>query len=882
MLKKLFSFTRNKDASSTTSAVKPVDNLNESVPKQRQQLLSRLRQCDDSEQLSEIGSKLVDNSQLINDFIASPHPMIARLAASRMTTQSLTSEQITSLIQLPHSLAFQQLFIDQCNDQDQLFILASNGHSSEIRQQATARINKPETLKKILDAVGNRDKKVRQQIKEILNALKQQEKEQQQLEQQADDLVKQAQHLASSHWGPQHSGKLQVLKQHGAALATDLSSQQQQHFNEAVAQLEAVLKTQQDQAAAELLAQQKQTQLAQLVADVEATVKQLGKDYLPALGQQFDTIIDSIAGHNNDRLTALSQQLMAIKQAYSQFQLLEPQLQQSHDKGLPAEAEILASINWPGFAKPPALLAALSTAKPELKKSPVTIDKEQLQQLCDKLEALLDQCELAVDNKDLTLANQLSNKIRQQFKNNDAVNTKALNNYWHRLNKRVYELRDWQKFASTPKRQELCQAMAKLVNDNGDLQSRSDSIKQLQEQWKQLGSDYSAEANELWSQFKEAADAAYAPCKTYFANAQQQRVENAEKRQQLCQQLEQYLSQNDWQQSTYQQIDSIQQQAKQEWHSLHPVEKKRHKPLQNQFNKLIKALNNHRQANLDIIIEGKRALINQAKELLQSDDLNGAINQAKEIQRNWQKLAVLPHAIDKKLWHELREQLDPLFDKRQLHKNERDLKQQLHADQAKLIIEQLQQLAELDDQALKDSREQFDQLVEQYRNTGGRPNQAFKSQQQLFQQACDDYQQSLKGIGSRQQQQQWQQFIDFVALLNKRDRGDTDSQDLIDQQWQQLTLDNDWRLAVGQRISEAASPQADEQYQHLCIELELLLNIASPETDQALRLTLQMEKLTQGLGQQGRSKQQLILQWFSWPACANLSLQQRFDAMVAQ
>jgi hypothetical protein len=342
------------------------------------------------------------------------------------------------------------------------------------------------------------------------------------------------------------------------------------------------------------------------------------------------------------------------------------------------------------------------------------------------------------------------------------------------------------------------------------------------------------------------------------------------------------LTQNDWQQTSYQQIDTILQQAKQEWHNLHPVDKKRHKSLQNSFNKLIKTLNNHRQSSLDIIIAEKRALIEQAKTLLQGDDINGAINQAKELQKHWQQQQVLPHAIDKKLWHQLREQLDPLFDKRQQYKKERDVQQQQHIKQANLVIEQLQQLVQLDDQALSASRSQYDKLVEQYHHCGDRPNQAFKSQLQLFQQACDDYQQSLQGIGSRQQQRQWQQFIDFVALLNQRDRGDLDSQTAINQQWPKLDLSNDWRQAISQRVSATNEAPAEDRYLHLCIELELLFDIASPAADQALRLNLQMEKLKQGLGQQQlHSKQQLILQWLSWPATRDLSLQQRFDALLA-
>ena len=907
MLKKLFSFARNQktntDSGNSHKVKTPPQKVNysaldETNPKHRRQLLECLSSTTDNQVISEISSRLNDKQQLISDFIAQPESMLARLIAAKINREDIDNTMWEKLITLPHSLPLQQLFISQCDDQAQLQTLANVGHSHAIRQQACSKITDTERLTALLSSIGKRDKKVRQFIKQSLNKQRQVALEQQQTQNAISELTAQTQRFASQAWNPQLSGKLHILKQQRDKLLPHLDDAQQtaieQHLTQigvTVASHEAELKAQAK--AAELKQQQiaLSNELKQLLTRLATTYSEQQSDELSAI---IDTAGTLCAGNPN--VEAQLRQLTELHQAHLRFQQAQSDLIAYNNSQAIAPQQranlitLLATINWPATSAKPALLADLDkrlhTAAATPKVEPG--DSQALKQQRQALKQQLIDCELAVDAKDLNTTNKISSEIRHILQKT-AVADRDISSHWQRLSKRVFELRDWHKFASMTQRQQLCNDMKALTDDVTDLNQRAATIKQLQADWKALGSDFSAESKALWNEFKKAADIAYLPCKAHFAEAQNQRQRNSEKRQQLCEQLKHYLTNNDWASTRFDAIDTILQQAKQEWRGYFPVEKNTSNALQQRFNGLLKDLNNNRQASLDILIEEKQQFISQAQQLLQQaeTDLTGAINQAKSIQQRWQQCEKLPHAIDKKLWHELRSHLDVLFEQRQAQKQQREKDQLVHVNAANLIIEQIEQLSKLDDASLKQSRPQYNALCHDYHNVGDRPNTAYKQQQTAFKKACDDYTEHFDSLHSRAERQQWADFITLCQLLNQRDLCSDDEQrhtlqHTIEQQWQTLDCNSHWKQAVSQRIASASKCENvdEQQYRHLCIELELAAGIDSPAQDQAQRMALQMNKLKQGLGQGSSDQQALILQWLSLPACSDATLQQRVDNIV--
>ena len=72
--------------------------------------------------------------------------------------------------------------------------------------------------------------------------------------------------------------------------------------------------------------------------------------------------------------------------------------------------------------------------------------------------------------------------------------------------KRLADLRDWQGFATVPKRQSLCESMEALAAaECTDAPARAEAVKALQEEWKALGRSDSPVEQRLWRRFRKAA-----------------------------------------------------------------------------------------------------------------------------------------------------------------------------------------------------------------------------------------------------------------------------------------------------------------------------------------------------------------------------------------
>ena len=83
----------------------------------------------------------------------------------------------------------------------------------------------------------------------------------------------------------------------------------------------------------------------------------------------------------------------------------------------------------------------------------------------------------------------------------------------------------------------------------------------------------------MMKDFDALAERAFEPCKAYFADQAAQRAENLSKRQALCQQLQDYLENTDWQTADMQAAEAISRTARAEWRKHHPCDRKALKPV---------------------------------------------------------------------------------------------------------------------------------------------------------------------------------------------------------------------------------------------------------------------------------------------------------------
>ena len=133
-------------------------------------------------------------------------------------------------------------------------------------------------------------------------------------------------------------------------------------------------------------------------------------------------------------------------------------------------------------------------------------------------------------------ANSLLKRLQKKLAAMEPAERKGLDEKLVHAEKQLAEMGDWQDFAARPKLEALCEEMEALPGRELTVPKLAKEVRDLQSQWKSLGP--SRAANELWPRFKSAGDAAYEPCKTFFAAKGEERQAKIEARRQICEALE--------------------------------------------------------------------------------------------------------------------------------------------------------------------------------------------------------------------------------------------------------------------------------------------------------------------------------------------------------
>ncbi|MEM1432449.1 MAG: DUF349 domain-containing protein [Pseudomonadota bacterium] len=231
---------------------------------------------------------------------------------------------------------------------------------------------------------------------------------------------------------------------------------------------------------------------------------------------------------------------------------------------------------------------------------------------------------------------------------------------------RVREWGQWQTYATSPKRGELLTAMQAAAEAPLAPELQAEKIKELRARWRELGPPRGAAEREQVAAFDAAAETAFEPCRTYFAELGAQREANAQAREALCETLSKYLDETDWAKADYDAAEKILRQARTDWRALHPVPRKRERALSERFEGLQEQLYGRLQQHWNRRRAAKEGLVQRAEALLaDSTPLNDRIEQAKQLQRDWQQAGRLPRKDDQALWTRFRAALDALFESRE-------------------------------------------------------------------------------------------------------------------------------------------------------------------------------------------------------------------------
>ena len=408
----------------------------------------------------------------------------------------------------------------------------------------------------------------------------------------------------------------------------------------------------------------------------------------------------------------------------------------------------------------------------------------------------------------------------------------------NQLSAAIAELRDWQTFATAPKREALCGDLRALVAAPLEPPVQAERLKLLRAAWRELGPVTRRADQVLADEFESLAAQAFEPCRAWFAEQAALRSANLSARSAICDQLETYLTATDWPRADIRAAEQILRTARAAWREHLPVDRAAGKPVEARFETLQADLHGRIRAHWAENENRKRALVTEAEGLAQGDDaIVARIERAKSLQQAWRNVGpAQPRALDQSLWTAFRAACDAVFAARDAERDAAGAALRASAEDCAAALAEFEQRFavlrpdEAQDGLLRDLQERLSPLdalpaalrqplavrrsalIEQYR--------ALRAQQgeQARRQAVSD----LK-----------QQDAEFSrAEIEARARG--------------IAPEAAGPL-FARRAARFQDPVPTDALRRLAVQAELIAGLASPAEDEALRLEVQVARLRGGL-----------------------------------
>ena len=309
-------------------------------------------------------------------------------------------------------------------------------------------------------------------------------------------------------------------------------------------------------------------------------------------------------------------------------------------------------------------------------------DKERQKNLA-RVGKLADGVEASIANEKLTLAEaeKQLRVVRQTLEKSPPLPSRRDHDQLTRRLKegagtllgRVRELRDfadWQRWANLGVQEELCQAMEALASPpEGAPESTDEDVfrtfTDLMRRWRQAADVPQEKGQALWERFKKAHDVVYPRCEPFFAAQRQEQEQSLTRRAALVEEAERLSESTDWL-KTAQRLTALQA----EWKTLGPAPRRDQQALWGRLRQACSRFFTRRKADLagrkqewSANYEKKEALCVRVEALLEAEDLKAAIEEVKQVQREWKNIGPVRRNRSDAIWHRFRQACDGVFDR---------------------------------------------------------------------------------------------------------------------------------------------------------------------------------------------------------------------------
>ena len=783
------------------------------------------------------------------------------------------------------TLKVRKCALQYIDDQSLLFELAKTDQSKEIQYLAAAKIDDYAQLKQ-LEKLTKNNKRLRQLLKEKSQA---HQARQTQLT-LVNQLCRELEQLGNNNNWKQDKTHFLTIQQQWKHIKTAIPPELQQRYDAAFSAFEKKQTTYHAEEAKleplrnhyHTLIKASETLLKQLdQADHDLTVQQLTEtltdqqqqwetapitetlkldaqesehiqQHYQRLQKQLSYHIKQLQQQQNyvnrfDHVIADIKKLLANKQAIQEKQLTH--LQQRWQK-----IKLPQNMNHPNIDAPQKQYKQLiQQLKQRLDQQQQHIKKHIIQ-----IEQWLDTMEDCIKAEQLSQAIQLHQKATQHLNQYTfpAIPYRRMKQRIQAATPTIKSAQGWRHWGTDQAREQLIN-QAQLLSEAEDIPplERAKQLKVLRQKWKQLGKIDPQHQQTQWQTFDTWCTKAYEPCQQFYQQESNSRNQNLQKRQDICEALQQLEQETQWHSVNWKQINKTIYQYRSQWKQTGAVDRSHWQKINQQFNEAMEDLEQHLAEERRINWTKRQNLVRQAETLLNelqdsqnlSEDLPTFIATAKQLQTQWQPTVTRSRSEEQALWNQFRLAIDAIFNQQRdlHHASQHQLSQNL--DNKQVLLQQLEDLYNTMSEAdtTVEIHNQFKQLEQQFNTITSLPKGKAHTLQNRFNMLKTQFTQSLV------QQQQQQQLKQLILLAEKTTLCRiVDKTDNIHSQWEILDKLQDKKIeqkitSCFQQIANQNNAQPLEDLFNLVLDIEILLGLPSPSDYQAARMKRQVERLSE-------------------------------------
>ena len=401
------------------------------------------------------------------------------------------------------------------------------------------------------------------------------------------------------------------------------------------------------------------------------------------------------------------------------------------------------------------------------------------------------------------------------------IQGKIPNKLKHKLNATVALSRyfdDISSFATNPKRDELLNKIKKIAdNPLKNPRKQADEIHKVQAQWQALDQTSKTASQKQWNIFRSYIDKAWLPCGDFFEELNKQKLVNATKKQQVTQDLNEFVQKNINRFPTIRILRNKLRKFDDSWNTHAPVRDDVFRKLKSDFMDAKKPiLDEIKKQNEQIKLKKEQIIESVSK--INSEDMDENISKYMSLKKDWDVLDRLPHKLEKTLWKKFISSGDRFFEEQNKNK-------QLQLDEIGLVLKDIKKYEIVD---LQEMLPKFN-LVNKSKEYKSLQNQIVKLRN------------DEKDKRNKASINDLEKLFEYVTERK-------DSSDLTN-------LENSYKEIFDYKFDSHSKDQMLES----CIRVEMICNVESLKKDEKTRNQIQLKILTEKFNKAQLTKKEEIL-----------------------